>query len=360
MKNIGMLMMGLLNFFIFCFSWNLFAGEFASMTGKYVSLKDLQIYANQTFASTLSNELETFARAELVTLNDQTLLSVRPQSEIVPGEAIDFILFFLKKEKKTRSKSQILKISTKIDSSLTRILEPKIAGVYELNKTQFSVDVSLVDLKAQLSDAISGAKFVIPIGGPAFDQGVLPRSKGHQIFVTPTFSGMMSSSSSYESRTDPPYYKGKPFLAVAPKSGAGTLYGFHTTPFGYIDKHVDNNELVRGFVSAGCMRLKDDDLYEMFYIVAYSGKMIPVEIQQKGSWIEQHPFPMILNGYHKVSGYCPKIGKGNSECLPEPIVGSRIVYSTKWIEKDPMIEVSKLYDYGKANVNHLGFEIPGE
>lgn len=227
-----------------------------------------------------------------------------------------------------------------------------------LSQTKFTMEVSLIDLTARLVDKTSGAIFVYPIGGSAFDKGALPRAQGKTIFASPAFAGTLNRNKAMESRKDPVYYRGKPFIRMIPPGAKHSLYGFHTTPFDHLDKHKPTETLARGYVSAGCLRMKDDDLIELYNIVAFGGDdAIPVEIKTQTEWKETHPYPILKDGYHEVRGFCWKKGEGNSPCLKAYEPGSRPVFGTSWITKDPKPVLEKLYDYGRANVDANGFSI---
>lgn len=344
--------------FVFSIALSLVITSFAMANERFVSLADLAEYDHHPTAKLIQKDLESFVRGKQDQLTDQSLLSVRPQQELVAGRKIAFVLFFLANKKTERKQSLIVKVSAELNGTKDKILDPTIESITLLSKTQFSVQVSLIELKAKVYDSVSGSTFVYPIGGSAFDTGILPRSKGKTIFASPAFVGSMPKSVAIESRKSPAYYAGKPFLRIVPNNSKESLYGFHTTPFDYLDKHKPAENLARGYVSAGCLRLKDDDLSELYQIVAYgAASAVPVEIKYSTDWQEQHPYPIISNGYHTVSGYCWKIGEGSSPCLSEYQKGARPVFSTVWVEKDPQQIIKKLYDYGKAMVTAIGFEI---
>lgn len=329
---------------------------------KYVSLEDISIYGHHATAKALSTQLETWARQELAksseALKNQTLISVRPQQELTPGSRISFLLFFLQNTKAQRAESSLLRISGELSADASKLNRLQLEGENKLSETKFSVQVSLLELTAKLTDSVTGTSFVYPIGGSAFDKGVLPRSHGKTIFASPAFVGTIPRSTAIESRTSPAYYAGKPFLRMIPTGETTSLFGFHTTPFDYLDKHKPADKLARGYISAGCLRLKDDDLKEFYQIIAFGGlKAVPVEIKYQTQWAEQHPYPIIKNGYHEVGGYCWKVGEGSSECLKEYQPGARTVFSTVWVEKDPRDVIKVLYDYGRAKMSAIGFEI---
>lgn len=330
---------------------------------KYISLSDLTTYAHHKTAAKISTQIEQWTRDEFAKKSDslktQKLISVRPQDNFEAGKKINFTLFFLQNIRSQKGTSLFVQVSGFLNNSLDQLENLQITNELPLNQTQFSVEVSLLELVARIKEEKTGSVFIYPIGGSAFDKGVLPRSYGKTIFASPAFSGNLSRAHAIESRKEPHYYQGKPFLSILPTSGAGTLFGFHTTPFDYLDKTKDTDELARGFVSAGCLRLKDDDLSELYQIVAFGGlSQVPVQIKYSTSWTNQHPYPILKEGYHQVTGYCWKVGEGSSPCLKEQQPGSRTVFSTAWVKKDPQTIIKELYDYGQAKVTSKGFEIP--
>lgn len=325
---------------------------------KFVSLKDLEIYANHPSAANMAQQLEEFARSQIPELQKQTLLSIRPQMNFAETNKVDFVLVFLHSAKSLRKTSLIIKISTQLSENQNYIEQMQIKQITPLTKTRFSVEVSLIDLKARIVDEVSQSVFIYPIGGSAFDEGVLPRAKGRTIFASPAFSGTLAKSAAIESRSTPAYYQGKPFLRIIPEKESYSLYGFHTTPYDYRDKSKTAHVLARGYVSAGCLRLKDDDLIELYQLIAYGEQAgLPVSIKHSVHWTETHPYPKIKDGYHRVKGFCWKKGEGSSTCLSNYEKGARPVFSTEWIEKSPQILLQKLYQYSQSHVNENGFEI---
>ena len=325
---------------------------------KFVSLTDLEVYSQHPTAKILASQLESFARNAIPELITQTLISIRPQQQLEAGRRVIFVMFFLQNKKSDRGASLLIKVSADLSAAKDKVINPSIDKTTKLSQTKFTVQVSLIELKAKVYDAVSDSTFIYPVGGSAFDDAILPRAKGKTIFASPAFVGSMPKMAAIESRKVPEYYAGKPFLRIVPGNSTASLYGFHTTPFDYIDKHKPSENLARGYVSAGCLRLKDDDLSELYQIITYgAAPAVPVEIKYQTDWQEQHPYPIISNGYHSVGAFCWKMGEGSSPCLSEYKPGSRPVFSTNWVKKDPQVMIRKIYDYGKAKVTALGFEI---
>lgn len=340
-------------FQVFCIS-----AQVEAFNEKFVSLKDLEIYASHPSAAKMAQQLEEFARNEIPQLHEQNLLSIRPQMNFAEVSRVDFVLVFLHSAKPLRKKSLIVKISSQLSENQNYIKQMHINQITPITKTRFSVEVSLIDLKAKIVDEVSQSVFIYPVGGSAFDEGVLPRTKGRTIFASPAFSGTLAKSAAIESRNRPSYYQGKPFLRIIPEKASYSLYGFHTTPYDYRDKSKPAHTLARGYISAGCLRLKDDDLVELYQLIAYGEQEgLPVSIKHYVAWTETHPYPVIREGYHRVKGFCWKKGEGSSKCLSRYEQGARPVFSTEWVEKSPQFLLQNLYQYTQSRVNETGFEI---
>lgn len=330
----------------------------ATASEKYISHKDLEIYAHHPTAAALSTQLEDFARQNVFDLKNQKLISIRPQMNFQNSNEIVFVLLFLHSQKRLRPMSSLIKISGVLAKDQSYLDQLEVKEILPISKTRFSVEVSLIDLKAKVVDSVSQSVFIYPVGGSAFDEGVIPRSNGRTIFASPAFTGTLAKSVAIESRTSPSYYQGKPFLRILPKRASHSLYGFHTTPFDPIDKSKPATKLARGYISAGCLRLKDDDLIELYQLIAYGAQEgLPISIKHKVSWPEPHPYPIIYDGYHRVKAFCWKKGEGSSPCLPSYEAGARPVFSTEWVQRSPLNLLHKLYLYSEAKVTSNGFSV---
>jgi lipoprotein-anchoring transpeptidase ErfK/SrfK len=128
--------------------------------------------------------------------------------------------------------------------------------------------VSLEGLSIELRDEASGFEKVYPTGVGA--RGSSGKS------YTPVGEFNIGDDPSngwwfYKRRYRPTYFGGWPFLRLtAVNSRNQNTYGLH----GPITA-----ELIRGFVSHGCMRMQPDDLLELFYIVI-NHPGAPVTIQE--------------------------------------------------------------------------------
>lgn len=128
--------------------------------------------------------------------------------------------------------------------------------------THFRVLGDVLDRKVILEDSINSIIKIFPIGVGGFDIQTAQGMDGSVSSTTFEFpNAKMRSTQDYtagsntRSRTSPSYYKGRPFLALF---AGGTTYrsiGLHY--------QIDDSGLTRGFVSHGCVRVRDKDLYQL-------------------------------------------------------------------------------------------------
>jgi hypothetical protein len=116
--------------------------------------------------------------------------------------------------------------------------------------------VSLDKFTVHLFDRTSGFSEVYPAG-----VGILS-SNGTSITPTGHFKTSSNTSDSWyytEKRWSPAYYDGKPFLRINALNSAGQhTYGLH----GPIDPQLN-----RGYVSHGCIRMRAQDIINLFWRV---------------------------------------------------------------------------------------------
>ena len=176
----------------------------------------------------------------------------------------------------------------------TQISQIQIVRDLPISQTHFTMKLGVMQRKIILSDAEHGIVKIYPVGVGGFDFGVL--KKGAVSALTPKYKiASVERSAAIYSRDFPAYYAGRPFVRVSNGDGNYTELGFHysITP-----------KLERGFVSHGCVRVRDKDLYELYYIVLGSGDTsIPLEIRY---WLKEktdHPFPLDDSKYEEVKNF---------------------------------------------------------
>lgn len=135
--------------------------------------------------------------------------------------------------------------------------------------TDPEIIVSLDGLTVHLFDRATGHQWVYPAGvGVKNSAGRSITPVGH--FAT---SPNINDTWWYVARRNvPAYFAGLPFLRITARNSNGAnTYGLH----GPITE-----ELIRGYVSHGCVRMADDDIIRMFWMVKQHAST-PVTIQKE-------------------------------------------------------------------------------
>lgn len=129
--------------------------------------------------------------------------------------------------------------------------------------------VSLDGLTVHLFDRATGFSAVYPAGvGTKNARGVSITPTGHFKTGPQTSDGWWYAAR----RTVPEYFGGFPFLRITARNSVGqNTYGLH----GPI-----TSELIRGYVSHGCVRMASDDIIRLFWMVR-NFPDTPVTIQRE-------------------------------------------------------------------------------
>ena len=206
----------------------------------------------------------------------------------------------------------------------------KYSEIYDLKKDvitpistmRFVVRAYFKQLVTEIEAPDQQIRIFFPFGGPGIDHGVTPRSKNGPVFMTPFFQGHIWRSRTITSRCEPNYYKCKPFIRLIPTGTDHSLYGYHAQP--HARPYRDTME--RGFVSSGCFRLTDIDLYEMLTVVKFGAlNQVPFEMIESHPELENaHPYPKLSDAYEGVSRWRMKEG--------------RIIYNLQRISQPPPVD----------------------
>lgn len=97
------------------------------------------------------------------------------------------------------------------------------------------------------------------------------------------------------SRTDPDYYRGLPFIPITNHAGGWTGIAFHIFVF--------TDDMVRGFVSHGCMRMRQTDLMALFSALYYGSWDVPIDLFYRLPEAQDHPFPLDDSDYWTVENF---------------------------------------------------------
>jgi hypothetical protein len=167
------------------------------------------------------------------------------------------------------------------------------------------MSVSLSEQLAVISDEKTGFRRVVPLGVGAIDAVRFP---GITTLMTPTTEhGRLDKRHLWRAREKPKYYRGKPFINVRvpveiPENGKPVRY--RTTIIGF---HIwQNPAFRRGYLSHGCIRMRDADLDELLAVVEGVRGTLPIKIRIKPIPKTWHPFPKLLNRYVAVKNYGTK------------------------------------------------------
>jgi hypothetical protein len=187
-----------------------------------------------------------------------------------------------------------------------------------LSQIKFVVRAYIKNLITEVEAPEQGIRILLPLGGPGIDHGITPRAYKGSVLMTPFFQGHLMRSKTVARRCDPAHYKCKPFIRLIPHGVDHSLYGFHTEPF--------KDEFERGFVSAGCFRLPDSDLWELYQFVRFGFlSQIPFEMIEGDPRLNQaHPYPVVSQAYEGIYRWRLKEG--------------RIVFNSKRIHETPPLE----------------------
>lgn len=183
-----------------------------------------------------------------------------------------------------------------VDQVRNQVLRIETEQDFSLQDTNFRVEIGLAQRKVILIDDEKDITKVYPIAVGAFDFGITKQAHGRTRLVTPIFTAPNIQPAFIQSeRCDPNYYECKPFIRIMNGARGWTDIGFHIQ---------QNPQLERGFVSHGCMRMREKDLYEMNAIFKYnSQKTSSVNMKMFLRSTIDHPYPMHNNWFHSVENF---------------------------------------------------------
>ncbi len=231
--------------------------------------------------------------------------------------------------------------------NLERVKVIKVIKDIPLTDTHFEVFTDISDRKLILTDKINQITKVIPVGVGSFDirtlggmdnfVGSMTEELKNNAVITrnppPDDSGDPTHVQIKEERNHPDYYRGRPFIGVLDNNG--TKYkeiGFHY--------QIDNDALKRGFVSHGCIRVRDKDLYQLAVIVFKSLQTsIPVKVVNSFYLysdlyefsVLDHPYPKLNDGFKRII-YADQnyLSEENKAAVDPSIIG--VQHSTSFSE----------------------------
>jgi hypothetical protein len=173
-----------------------------------------------------------------------------------------------------------------------------------LSAVQFSLWGDLLDRKVILEDAVFGITKVFPLGVGSFKIRTGQNMDGTVEIMTDRFDAGArlykvkameghGGSSNTRARNYPGYYRGRPFFGIIANDGKYKSIGLHY--------QIDADGLKRGFVSHGCIRVRDKDLYQLDAILNEGAQeYLPVRVHYHlgDRFVARtHPMPHLDNMY---------------------------------------------------------------
>jgi len=179
----------------------------------------------------------------------------------------------------------------------------KVVKDVALRDISFKVKVSLSDRLLVLENEEFGIQKVYPIGVGSLNEGFKTQKDPNFIqSLSPEYVGAsIKRAELWLSRTSPKYYRGRPFVRVTSPRGNYTAFGFHI-----VQDTGRYKDVTRGFTSRGCIRMRENDLYELAMIVKY-GKLdkIPLNITYDRFNVD-HPVKKVDNYYYRPKNFGTK------------------------------------------------------
>ena len=165
----------------------------------------------------------------------------------------------------------------------------------DLARNPVSVQVDILNRQAMITESRSGFLKFAPVSlGSLIHQRLGDSTSGYKSLSRIFEHAILSRSKSELSRTDPDYYAGRPFLRIV-DFDQDAFGGF--TPLGV--HYQLSAVLQRGFISNGCFRLRDVDLYELATIVFLSHKSgVPFAVVESTTNGNRHPYPLINSWFN--------------------------------------------------------------
>lgn len=185
------------------------------------------------------------------------------------------------------------RVQVTVDNSQKQVVKIQPVEDFSISDTNFRVEVGIAQRKVLLIDDQKKITKVYPVAVGALDYGVRPVTHRQFMLMTPAFATSHFQPTKITShRCDPNYYECKPFIRIMTLQKGATDIGFHIK---------QNPKLERGFVSHGCMRLREKDLYEMLAI--FKRRNVDRAEVKMQYFIENridHPYPMLDDWHTRV------------------------------------------------------------
>ncbi|MCB9734237.1 MAG: L,D-transpeptidase [Deltaproteobacteria bacterium] len=222
-----------------------------------------------------------------------------------------------------------VEVLTGADDDICDILGHWVVLRRGLTEMKPKVRVSIGDNLMVLEDAATDFRRIYPLGVGAIDQ---IRRPGELSSVTPTTSfGRLDKRESWEVMTFPKHFQDKPYLPLnVPRvrtdaTGAQVL-AYRPT---WIAFHVwQPPRFARGFLSHGCIRMRDEDLAELAAVVYGVEDTVPVRIVAE-------PFPDAHHPHWKLTDRFYRLQNIGTKAEPKAWTIND-VWKTEYVQDEPV------------------------
>jgi hypothetical protein len=160
---------------------------------------------------------------------------------------------------------------------------------------------------------------------------VTPAARGRTVVVTPEYENARIHLSMAQERK-PGVFGNRPFMPITTARGYTGDIAFHWDA---------NPRLLRGFMSNGCIRLRDKDVYELYGLLrTQRRRFMSVRVSlHSAATAAQHPYPLLNNMYRQVTNFGTKDEPRHQRALTED---SQRAYRVAELVRAPVPQLSYL------------------
>ncbi len=187
-----------------------------------------------------------------------------------------------------------------------RVVSREVLETVPLSEVAFHIQVDLYERQLLLeSDSHPGIRSLFPLGVGMFDEGVTQASGSRTRLVTPEFRNAFLRKRHVNPEKEDGF-AWRPFMPLSDSSGRPQNIAFHIMPISgrHLSPRSRIPRLQRGFVSNGCMRMRERDVYELFFLfVRGAREAVPTQLLLRSGQRWAQPYPQVNNRYSRVKNF---------------------------------------------------------
>ena len=159
---------------------------------------------------------------------------------------------------------------------------------------RLQIVLSLMERKAIVLEGTRGQPIkTYPVAVGGLDEGLGLVSPFPHLLTPLRRDFYINIAVSNPARRYPSIYGGRPFLRLSLPHLDWTTIAFHIK---------QNPQLIRGFESHGCVRMREKDLYELYWLLKHARDgIIPLAVVHQSALPWDHPYPLEEDSYGRVS-----------------------------------------------------------